>query len=182
MAFDYGFLILSPDRNIARVKNTLASIDLYFGKIPKVCVIGNNADAGDLKEFNKMCPTYQGSGHQSTSLINAGMKHFENRWAIILTEGVWLNGYIDRKLSTFAKSELDILFPIFAQYDLAGKPFRLVLDFVSAPLNGLTIHPSTFHDVGDFTDNPPKIAKQLWYDKAVKLGIAFKGVLGLRIC
>jgi hypothetical protein len=180
MAFDYGFLILSPEHNVARVKSTLASIELHYSKTPSVCVVNDTANAGDLKEFNKLCPTYQG-GATLTSLVNAGMRHGGNRWTIILMEGVWLNKNIDRKLSLFAKNELDILFPIFIRFDVDGKPMKC-FDFVSAPLNGLTVHQSTFLDVGDFTDNPQKIAKQLWYDKAVKQGIAFKGILGARIC
>lgn len=177
MKFEYGFLILSPEGNINKVKSTLSSISLHYNNIPSICI----ANTDNLSEFNKLCPTYKGNNNQISSMINVGMKNSTNKWNILLTEGVWISKNIDKKLSTFAKSESEVLYPIYAQYDMAGRVSRVCTDFTNAPINGITIHRSAFMNVGNFSENPTKISKQLWHKDAIKKGITFKGILGVRI-
>jgi hypothetical protein len=174
---DVGFLILSPDRNVAGLKNTIGSIKLRCYNRDCVCVVGNDATTKDVKEMKEYCPTFK--GHDTiTSLINTGMKKIKNDWACIIFGGSRVPNFIERKWQHFCKSDVDVLFPI-----VEGKN-----NFVDGCFNGVLINVKFFQKVGEFPANVMQkqglndfeFAKLLWASEALAHGVLFKGIVGMR--
>lgn len=170
--FSYGFVILCHDHGVKLVKNTAASIQRNYPKAPILCVADSSANADDLKELKKICPTVKGKDTFSSG-INAGMKKAPADWNFIVIAGTWVRPQLDIRFSYFMESEKDILFPIAdGQYN-----------FVDGTLNGLLIHKKTFKEIGDMaSDNPLEICKLMWALDAIALGCVFKAVIGTKIC
>jgi len=176
---DVGFLILSPDRNIAGLKNTIGSINLlrhYNNKC--VCVVGEDATTRDVKEMKELCPVFKGKD-TITSLINTGMKKIKNEWACMLFGGTRIPKIVEKKLETFCKLENEIIYPLIENK----------YNFIECCFNGVVINTKFFQKVGEFPEftmqkfgmNDFEFAKMLWALDALKHGAIFKGVLGMRI-
>lgn len=175
---DIGFLILSPDRNVAGLKNSVGSIKHHSYNRESICVVGSDANAKDIKDMKVYCPTYKGQ-NTITSLVNVGMKKLKHDWAFIMFGGSRIHQYIERKFEYFCKSESDILFPT-----AEGK-----YDFVEGSFNGVLINTHFFKKVGDFPAatmrkdglNDFEFAKLLWALDACQHGATFKAIVGMRV-
>jgi hypothetical protein len=175
---DVGFLILSPDRNVAGLKNTVGSIKLRCYDRDYICVVGSDATAKDVKEMKQYCPTYKGQD-TITSLVNVGMKKIKNDWACIVFGGSRVPSCIEKKWQSFCKKETDVLFPV-----VEGKN-----NFVDGCFNGVLINVKFFQQVGDFPANVMQkhgmndfeFAKLLWASEALSNGVLFKGIIGMRV-
>ena len=177
---NFGFVILSPDHDVGRLKSTMNSIRNRYLNIPCVCATGKDATTEDLKEMNEICPAFRG-GTTFTSLINKGMAKGHKEWNLIIVEGTIVRRGMEWKYSRFIENDLDILYPIVVDYDRDGKPIKLHISFDEAPLNGIFIHQKAFKLVGNFGDNPLEIEKLLWALDANKKGCKFKGILGAKM-
>lgn len=175
---DVGFLVLCPDRNIAGLKNTLGSIRHYSYDREAICIVGEDANIDDVKEFKDLCETHK-SGNTITSLINTGMKKIKHEWAFILFSGSRIQQYLERKFELFAKKETDVLFPVVDHK----------YDFIDGSFNGVMINTKFFKKVGDFQTadmqkaglNDFEFAKMLWAINANNQGVTFKAIVGMRI-
>lgn len=175
---DVGFVILSPDRNIAGLRNTIGSIKLRSYDREYICVVGNNADTKDIKEMKEYCPTFKGKD-TITSLINTGIKKTKNEWACIVFGGSRIPNYLERKWSVFAKESNHVLFPVVENKN----------DFVQGCFNGVLINCNFFKKVGEFPTitmqkngmNDFEFAKLMWASDAVDHGAIFKGIVGMRV-
>jgi len=175
---DLGFIILSPDRNIAGIKNSIGSIKHNSYNRESIAIVGDDANTADMKEFKEMCPTYKGKD-TITSLINLGMKKIKHEWALLMFGGSRIRPYLEKKIEMFAKSEKDILFPVIEQR----------YDFASSSLNGVVINTKFFQEIGDFSEAPMikegmndfEIAKLFWCIDAIEKKAVFKGIVGMRI-
>lgn len=175
---DVGFLILCPDRSIAGLKNTLGSIHHHSYDRNAICVVGNDANEQDLKEFNEICVT-QKAGNTITSLINLGMKEMKHEWAFMLFSGSRIPHYLEKKFELFAKCETDVLFPVVDHK----------YDFVEGSFNGVMINTKFFKKVGDFHSanmhkaglNDFEFSKMLWAVNAINKGVTFKAIVGMKI-
>ena len=178
-----GFIILSSELNSGRLKSTRNSIWNHYGeKIPMTCVVPKNAPAGEVKVAKELCSVHKG-GETITSLINAGFKHGHKEWNIIVIEGTWVRGNIDKKYSYFLQDEQDIFFPVVTDYDIQGKPSKIYNQFWECSLNGVMIHNKTFKQVGDFIDGESlELSRLGWTEQAISLGCRFKAVLGAKLC
>lgn len=182
IALDIGFIILSTDANIGRLKSTSRSIDLNYGKeIYRVCITNKKTSSAVLKDMKQICSTYRGQ-NTITSLINSGMKKGYKQWNILLMSGSWARPRLNEKYATFNKSEKDIFFPIAPDYNRNDMPIRLNNTFPEASLNGLCIHQSTFREVGEFSDEELNISKTWWMANAIVKNCSFKAILGAKIC
>jgi hypothetical protein len=174
---DVGFVILSPDRNAAGLKNTIGSIKLRCYNRNYLCIVGDDANAKDIKEMKEYCPTFKGK-NTITSLINLGMKKTKNKWACIVFGGSRVPNCIEKKWSAFAQKDTDVLFPVVENKN----------DFVQGCFNGVLINCEFFKKVGDFPTitmqklgmNDFEFAKLIWASDAVSHGATFKGVIGMR--
>jgi hypothetical protein len=175
---DVGFLILSPDRNIAGLKNTLGSIKYNSYNRESICVVGNDANDNDIKEMSMLCPTYKGED-TITSLVNLGMEAIKNEWAFIVFGGSRLPRSIEKKWDSFCKADTTILFPVVdSKYN-----------FVDGSFNGVLINKAFFKKVGDFPTNTMQkyglndfeFAKMLWTIDAINHKAEFKAIVGMRI-
>lgn len=175
---DVGFLILSPDRNIAGLKNTIGSIKLRSYNRDCVCVVGEDASTKDVKEMKELCPTFKGKD-TITSLINTGMKKIKNDWVCMLFGGTRVPSVIEKKLEAACKLENEIIYPLVENK----------YNFVEGCFNGVVINNKFFQKVGDFPTSTMKkfglndfeFVKMLWASDALEKGAVFKGVLGIRI-
>jgi hypothetical protein len=175
---DVGFLILGPDRNIAGLINTLSSIKNQTLKEKSIFVVGDDANADDMKEFSNYCPSFKGS-KTITSLINTGMEFIKSEWACMVFAGSRIPYDIEKKWNSFCKSEVDVLYP------LVEKKYN----FAEGTFNGVLINKRFFEKVGKFpTDTVPsfglndfEFAKLIWANNAVNHGVIFKGILGMRV-
>lgn len=175
---DVGFLILSPDRNVAGLRNTIGSIKNNSYNRESLCVVGETANADDLKEMREYCPTYKGKD-TITSLVNVGMKKLKHEWAFVLFGGSRIPTYLERKFEAFCKSEKDVLFPV-----VDGK-----YDFIEGSFNGVMINTRFFQHVGDFPTTTMQkygmtdfeLAKMFWAVDAAEHGVQFKAIVGMKI-
>jgi hypothetical protein len=175
---DLGFVVLCPDRRIGGLKNTLGSIQAHTYDRDALCVVGDDATAVELEEFNSLCPTYRGK-NTVTSLINLGVKKCRHDWAFLMFSGSRLPRHIERKLTSFCTSDRDVLFP-----GVDGK-----YDFVEGSFNGVVINTKFFEEVGNFPCNVMakaglndfEFAKMLWAIDAMDRGVVFKSIVGMKI-
>lgn len=180
---DVGFVILSPEPNIGRLKSTVRSIVRnYWKDIPLICVVPKKTPPSVLSEMKTICATSRG-GDTITSLINTGIKKGHKQWNIVVMEGVWVRPHIHSKYANFHTSKKDIFFPIVPDYNRDGIPIRLNNTFIDATLNGLCLHQETFKEVGEFSsDDSMQLTKLKWAINADKTNCKFKAVLGVKIC
>ncbi len=175
---DIGFLILSPDRNVAGLRNTLGSIRQHSYNRESICVVGNDANAKDIKEMKEFCPTYKGDS-TITSLVNVGMSKLKQDWAFIVFGGSRLHMFIEKSWASFCKEESDVLYPI-----AEGK-----YDFAEGSFNGVLLNKNFFKKVGNFPTetmqkegmNDFEFAKLIWAYDAILHGATFKGIVGMRV-
>lgn len=175
---DVGFVILSPDRNIAGLKNTIGSIKLRSYNREYICIVGDDANTKDIKEMKEYCPTFKGKD-TITSLINLGIKKTKNKWACVVFGGSRIPNCIEKKWITFAKEPNHVLFPVAENKS----------DFVQGCFNGVLINCDFFKLVGDFPTttmqkhgmNDFEFAKLMWASDAVDCGAIFKGIIGMRV-
>lgn len=173
---DVGFLILCPDKNVLGLKNTLRSIESHSYERSSICLVGSNTSKEECLDINKLCKAYKG-GSTITSLINLGMKSISNEWAFIIFSGSRLPVYIEKKWSSFCKTDKDILFPVVDRK----------WDFVDGSFNGVLINKKFFSEIGDFPDiekydiNDFAFSKLLWAYDALDFGANFKAIIGMNI-
>ena len=178
---NFGFVILSPDHDLGRLKSTINSIkNRYSSEVTYVCATSKDATAEDIKEMNEVCPTFR-AGTTFTSLINKGMSKGHKEWNLIIVEGTIVKRGMQFKYSRFIESDLDVLYPIVVDYDRDGKPVKLHMSFDEAPLNGIFVHQKAFKLVGNFGNNSLEIEKLLWAVDANNKGCKFKGILGAKV-
>ena len=178
-----GFIILASELNVGRLKATRNSIwNHYNDQIPMVCVVPKNTPASEIKIAKGLCSIQKGKD-TVTSLINTGFKHGHKEWNVIIMEGTWVKGNIDKKYSYFFEDEKDIFFPIVVDYDIQGKPVKIYDRFQVCSLNGVMIHSKTFKQVGNFIDDESLDLSRLgWEEKARSIGCRFKAILGAKLC
>lgn len=177
-----GFVILSPEPNIGRLKSSVRSIIKNYGNVPHICVVAKKTPPSVLNELKTVCPCVRGRD-TITSLINTGIKKGCNNWNLIIMEGVWVQPHLNRKYANFMVDENDIFFPIIPDYNREGIPIKLNNGFVEAPLNGLCVHQTTFKKIGDMGDEDDiDFAKLMWAAQALSLGCKLKAILGAKIC
>ena len=179
---NYGFVVLSINGNIGRIKTTINSIKRN-DKEKAFCTIvcNKNISTSDLQEIKSICPNSHKGKETITSLINKGMRKGCKEWNLFIIEGtVFRNGVI-KKYARFIEKNTDILFPIVMEYDRDGRVINTHANFVDSVLNGLLIHGDTFKMVGNFGDNSLETEKILWATEAIKKGCKFKGVLGAKL-
>lgn len=180
---DFGFVVLSPEHNVARVASTVRSIRNYHRNKDIVCAVGKDTTAAEMKELKEVCPSVWRGKDTITSLINVGMKRGFKGWNLLVMEGVWAKKPIASKYSGFIENEKDIVYPIIMDHDRDGRPVKVYKDFEECTLNGIFIHYDTFKQVGEFPDySDLNKSKFVWYAMAQEYGCKFKGILGATIC
>jgi hypothetical protein len=179
---DMGFIILSPEPNIGRLKGTVRSIKNNYSQDARmVCVVEKGTKKPEIDEMKEVCPTFRG-GQTVTSLINTGFKNAGTGWNMLIMEGAWLPAGVKFRYSRWIKSEKDILFPIVVNYDRDGHPTKVFGTFSECTINGILADRDFFLGVGKLTENPLKISREFWAMDAVNKGALFKGILGIKIC
>lgn len=175
--YDFGFIVLCPERNLGGFNNTIRSILYQYPNAKIIGVVGNNATEQEVAEMNIRCTTVVGID-TITSLINAGMKNSEALWNVIVFAGSWVRGGLYRKFDAFVKNKKDILFSV-----VDGR-----YNFVDGSMNGIIIHKDTFDEVGDFSNtmlkdgyNNLEMIKLWWSLEALDKGCIFKAIIGLKI-
>ncbi len=174
----FGFLILCPDKNVNGLKNTIKSFDQVYTDCPRICLVGNNVTADELKKMNEVCETHKG-GETITSLINLGMKKTKVDWNVIVFAGSWVRPIIYKEFQLFVKNDKDIL------YHVVDRKYN----FCEASMNGIIINKNTFIEVGNFPTAPMEKAnlndieliKLFWSMDAIAKGCTFKAILGMKI-
>jgi len=160
------FVIVSPEPNIARLKDTVRSVRNNFGEVEVVCSVAKSVKKAQLDEMKGVCDSFRG-GETVMSLINAGLKRGqESRWNVLVMEGARVPRGLEYRYRRWIEDENDVIFPIVMQHDLEGRPM---------------IHSSMFKRVGPFSDNPIGISKRFWGLDAEEKGARFKAVLGVKI-
>jgi hypothetical protein len=102
------------------------------------------------------------------SLCNEGIRRCRKDWAYIVFAGSKIRKYVDVKLSRYAESEKDVIFPVVDRK----------WNFIDATTNGLLINKNFYMDVGNFKDvNDFKLTKLEWADKAIAKGAKFKAIV-----
>lgn len=179
---EINFIILSPDTNFVRLKNTLNSIKHHLGIIEAVCIVPKNVDKEKLKDMQLICNNIFKGKTTFTSLINSGFKYSKKEWNIVINEGVYVTKSLIKKYSRFIENEKDILFSIDWTKDIQGKPKELFCDFWNCSLNGVMINKKTFQEIGEFPEKENlEISKLIWAAKAVMNNCKFKGIIGSRM-
>jgi len=175
-------VILSPDRDIGRIKTTINSIKRNDDEnAPCVVACAKDTTVAELKEMKEVCPNSHRGKDTITSLINKGMQKGHKGWNLIMVEGTVLRRGIMCKYARFVESEKDILFPIVMDYDREGNVVDTHANFVDSSINGLFMHYDTFKAVKPFGDNPLEIERVLWATDAREKGCQFKAVLGTKL-
>jgi hypothetical protein len=177
-----GFVILSPEPNIARLKDTVRSIGYLFGDAaPIVCSVAKGAGKSRIEEMKGVCSVVEG-GSTIMSLINRGMKACKGEgWRMLVMEGARIPRGIEKRYSRWIRDEKDVLFPITVSQDREGRPLRIMANFEECTLNGIAMHTSLFKEVGEFSDNPIAVSKSFWAVGALQSGATFKAVLGVKV-
>lgn len=177
---DLGFIIISLDHNIGRLKSTKNSIGYNYRSSKSICIVPDSTPAVSIKESQEVCPVYKG-GKTLLSMINAGFKRSPATWSMIVTEGKWIKSGLDERYLRFMRDTKDILFPVYYDQDRQGRIVHIYNNFSECDVNGLMIHKDTFKEVGNFSDNPDAISKFMWGLDAIDKGCNFKAVVGARI-
>ena len=169
--FNFGFIVLCPERNIGGLKTTISSIKNYYPKSPYLCVVPEDTTNEEIEEFSETCSVYKAK-NSITSLINLGLKKSETDINLIVIAGSWINGFTHRKYEYFYENQKDIMFPV-----VNGQ-----WNFVDASINGLLINKEAMREVGDFAEvNRLDICKLMWGLDAVDKGYRFKALCGVKI-
>lgn len=175
------FIIISPEPNIARLRDTVRSVRNNFGDVEIVCSVVKSVKKSQLDEMKEVCESFRGGG-TVMSLINAGLKKgSEYRWNIIVMEGARVPRGLERRYRRWIEDESDVIFPIVMNHDVDGRPTVVLSRFEDSTLNGSMIHSSLFKKVGPFSDNPIGVSKRFWGLDAEEKGARFKAVLGVKI-
>ena len=175
---DIGIIVLCPDRNIGGLKNTVASVTHHCWNRECIGIVGNDATKEELAEMGEICPSYKGKD-TITSLVNKGMRHLKHEWGFIIFGGSRVQHFLERKFTTFANYENEILFPIVERR----------CNFVDGSFNGVLINKKFFKTVGKFPEadlqkegiNDFEMAKLFWAIDAIEKGAKFKGIIGMRV-
>lgn len=176
-----GFVILSPEPNIARLKDTVRSVRNNFGDAPVLCSVEKGIKKAQFDEMKEVCPTVRG-GNTVTSLINKGMEGLKGEgWRLFVMEGARVPKSIVSRYSRWIRSPQDVLFPIVVNHDREGRPMKILSSFEDCTLNGMLIHHSLFREVGPFSDNPIGVSKSFWAVDAHARGASFKAILGVNV-
>lgn len=177
-----GFVIISPEPNIARLRDTVRSIGINFGDQPKVmCSVCRGIKKEQLEEFKSVCPSFRG-GDTVMSLINYGMKKMGGRgWRVVVVEGARVPAGLEGRYTRWIEGERDVLYPIVMNHDRDGRPSSVLVNFEESTLNGMMIHTSLFAEVGGFSDNPISVSKKFWGLDAEERGAKFKAILGVKV-
>lgn len=177
-----GFVILSPEPNVVRLRDTVRSIRMTFGEETRVvCSVAQLTKKPQLDEMKKVCRCFRG-GNSVTSLMNQGMSSSKGAgWRMFVMEGVRIPRGIAGRYSRWLNDDRDVIFPITINHDRDGKPLKIMATFEDSTLNGILIHSKLFEEVGGFSDNPIGVSKEFWAMGAVARGAVFKGVLGVKI-
>jgi hypothetical protein len=181
-SLNYGFVILSPDRDIGRIKTTINSIKRN-DDINASCVVACSQDttAEEMKEIKEICSECHRGKNTITSLINKGMLKGHKEWNVIIIEGTVVRRGVMQKYARFVENEKDILFPIVMDYDREGNVVNTHANFIDSSINGLMMHQGTFKSIGAFGDNPLEIERLLWATEAMEKGCRFKAILGTKL-
>jgi len=175
------FVVLSPEPNIARLRDTVRSLRNNFGEVEIICSVAKSVKKAQLDEMKEVCESFRG-GDTVMSLINAGLKRGgEPRWNVLVMEGARVPRGMEYRYRRWIEDERDIIFPIVMNHDLEGRPTVVLARFEESTLNGTMVHSSMFKKVGPFSDNPIGISKRFWGLDAEEQGARFKAVLGVKI-
>lgn len=175
------FVVLSPEPNIARLKDTVRSIRNCLGEVEVACSVVKSVKKDQLDEMKEICNAFRG-GETIMSLINSGFKkRGKGGWFVFVMEGARIPRGMALRYCRWMKGERDVLFPIVMNHDLDGKPTVVLARFEESTLNGMMIHSSLFEEVGAFSDNPIGISKKFWGLDAEDKGAKFKAILGVKI-
>lgn len=177
---DVGFILLCPDKDIKGLKNSLSSIAFHCYNRECIAVVGDNATPEEMKELKEVCPTYKGE-NTITSLINLGMKKLKHEWAFLMFGGSRVQTYLERKVLVFATQMSDVLYPV----GVSDSKWN----FVDTAFNGVLINTPFFSKVGDFPTlmmekdgfNDFELSKLLWAMDAMKAGVTFKAIAGMKV-
>lgn len=175
---DVGFIVLCPDRSPAGLKNSIGSIRYNCYDRNCIAVVPKAISPKEIIELKEYCPTIHKGQDTITSLINTGMKRLKSEWGFIIFAGSRVPSYIEKKFTSFVKSDKDVLYPI-----VEGK-----YNFVEGAFNGVLFNKAFFKEVGDFPTatmqkaglNDFELAKLLWSLDAIEKGVMFKGIVGMR--
>lgn len=175
---DVGFIILCPDRNTGGLRNSVGGVRHHSYDRECIAVVPGDTTPKEVKEMKEHCPIWKGKD-TITSLVNVGMKRVKHEWGFIMFAGSRIPAFLERKFSTFATSEKDILFPVVEKR----------YDFISGSFNGVLINSDFFKKVGNFTEgalekqgmNDFEMAKFLWTAAALEHDAKFKGIVGMRV-
>lgn len=179
---NFNFIILSPDPNIGRLKDTVRSIkNNYDEGANVVCAVEKGIKKQQIEEMREICPTYRG-GNSITSLINSGFKHAKTGWSMLIMEGARVPTNLQSRYVKWVTSENDILFPIVVNYNREGMPIKVLSHFSECTLNGILMNRVLFDKVGRFSENPLQISRHFWGLDAAEKGAVFKAILGVKIC
>jgi len=177
-----GFVIVSPEPNIARLKDTVRSIRNNFGDDAGiVCSAPKASKKIQIDEMNEVCRSFRG-GETVMSLMNNGIKKMGGRgWRVFIMEGARIPRGLENRYRRWVDDERDVIYPIVFSHDREGRPCSVLASFEESTLNGLMIHTELFAEVGPFSDNPIIVSKNFWALDASEKGAKFKAVLGVTI-
>jgi hypothetical protein len=175
---DVGFIVLCPDRSPAGLKNSIGSIRYNCYNRDRIAVVPKAISPKEIIELKGYCPSIYKGTDTITSLINTGMKRLKNEWGFIMFAGSRVPPSLEKKFTSFVKSDKDVLYPIVEKK----------YDFVEGAFNGVLINKTFFKEVGNFPTatmqkaglNDFEFAKLLWALDAIEKGVVFKGIVGMR--
>lgn len=175
-------MIISPEPNIARLRDTIRSINISFGEQTKmICSVCKSIKKDQLDEFKGACPSFRG-GNTVMSLINYGIKKMGgDGWRIVVVEGARIPSGLEGRYRRWIEGEKDVLYPIVMNHDRDGRPCSILVNFEESTLNGMMLHTSLFEEVGGFSDNPITVSKKFWGMDAEDRGAKFKAILGVKV-
>lgn len=166
------FLILCPELNVGGLRSTINSIKSNYPGSPYLCMLGDNANKQDIKEFNDICPTIK-AGDTITSLINIGIKNSQTKYCYVVCAGCLIRNNILRKYGTFLKNDKDIL------YSVVDQNAWLLPD---ATINGMLLSKHAMDEIGYFPDDQSIMqSKLLWSALAIEKGYKLKGIVGTKL-
>lgn len=169
---NFGFIVLCSDNAISLLGCTVKSIKRKYDEVPIICVTDKGSKIKDIKDMEKICPTFKGKDTYS-SLINVGFKNTKAEWNFIIFAGTTVRRGLDIKFSKFIEDEKDILFPI-----ADGQS-----NFIDGTMNGLLINKETFKVVGKIDEKGSfDKVKTLWAAKAIEKGCRFKALSNTKMC
>jgi hypothetical protein len=177
-----GFVIISCEPNIFRLKDTVRSIRNNFSDTASIlCSTPKSCGKNQIEEMSEVCPSFRG-GETIMSLINNGVRKMGGKgWRVLVMEGARLPRGMEGRYHRWIEDDRDVLYPIVFSHDREGRPCSVLTDFGESTLNGLMFHTSLFKETGAFSDNPIIISKNFWGMDAKEKGARFKAILGVKI-